>query len=101
MADQIPTSRRRLPYLIPRRTRVNDILSLRHTITHTRDALTRARHDHEQATALLRASELAIGNALAALEIIVAIYNRLVTEYEPEESIKRWTTRRSKSGSPD
>src|SRR6267142_1254052 len=101
MADQIPTSRRRLPYLIPRRTRVNDILSLQRTIIDARDALTRARANHEQAAALLHASNLAIGNAQAALEIVVAIYNRLVTEYEPEESIKRWTTRRSRSGSRD
>jgi|SRR5882724_2876609 len=101
MADQIPTSRRRLPYLIPRRTRVNDILSLQRTIIDTRDALTRARHAHEQAASLLRSAELAIGSAQAALEIIVAIYNRLVTEYEPEESVKTWTTRRSRSGSTD
>jgi|SRR6266850_601657 len=101
MADQIPTSRRRLPYLIPRRTRVNDILALRQTIIDTRDALTRAQHQHAQAAALLRAAELAMGNAKAALEIIVAVYNRLVTEYEPEEASKQWTTRRSKSGSRD
>jgi ADP-heptose:LPS heptosyltransferase len=87
--------------VIPRRTRVNDMLSLRRTIIDARDALTRARHQHEQAAALLHAANLAIGNSSAALEIIVAIYNRLVTEYEPEEAIKRWTTRRSRSGSRD
>src|SRR5882724_3999164 len=101
MADQIPTSRRRHPYLIPRRTHVNGLLSLRREIIAARDALARAQHHHDEARALLHASSLALGSALASLEIVFEIYNRLVTEYEPEESVKRWTTRRSRSGSTD
>lgn len=69
--------------LIPKRARINDVLSLRAAIEAGREDLIRAIHqlgDIERRCAQVR---LAVGTAEAHMESVVAIYNRLVVEYQP------------------
>lgn len=71
--------------LIPKRARIQDVLSLRRLIEHSRDDLTRAQHAMAEARAASRLAELCLGTAQANFDSIVAIYNRLVVEYEPQK----------------
>lgn len=70
--------------LIPKRAKITDVLSLERLIEDSRDDLARARHAFGIAQRQLRAAELCLGTTEARFSSIVAIYNRLVVEYEPE-----------------
>lgn len=78
-----------MPYLIPRRAKLHDVLSLQRLIEDARDDLARAKYALSRSREQLRVGELATGTADAHLSCIVAVYNRLVVEYEPEERRRR------------
>ncbi len=71
--------------LIPKRARIHDVLSLQQLIEHARDDCARAQSALAEVRARARLAELSLGTAQANLECIVAVYNRLVVEYEPQK----------------
>jgi len=73
-----------MPTLIPKRARINDVLSLRQLIEAARDELLTATRELDELERSLRRTRLRVGTASAGFDSIVAIYNRLVVEYEPE-----------------
>ncbi len=75
--------------LIPKKARLRDVLSLADLIEDSRDDLERARHALAQAQGHVRGAELAVGTSSARFESIVALYNRLVVEYEPQDRPRR------------
>lgn len=72
-------------HLIPKHARINDLLSLRTLIEHAREELVAAKHELDDIERQLHIARLRVGAATAGFESIVAIYNRLVVEYEPQE----------------
>ncbi len=76
-------------HLILKHARIRDVLSLADLIEDSRDDLERARHALAQAQGQIRAAELAVGTSSARFESIVALYNRLVVEYEPQDRPRR------------
>lgn len=74
---------------IPRRARLNMVLTLKRSIEHARDDLVRARHALAESRTSMRVAELATGTAEANFETIVHCYNALVVDDEPQPGRRR------------
>ena len=70
--------------LIPKRARINDVLSLRTCIEQARDQLVLARHELDELDRKLALVRMRVAGATSGFDSIVGIYNRLVVEYEPQ-----------------
>ncbi len=70
---------------IPKRPRINDVLTLRSQIEQSRDDLAVARQALGETQRDLRRVELLIGTVGTHFETIVELYNRLAVEYQGAE----------------
>jgi len=68
--------------LIPRKTRLSGVLSLKKQIEDARDLLLLAHHELEDLERKLRHIQRRVGEAGACFDIIVELYNTVVTEYD-------------------
>ena len=70
---------------IPKRPRINDVLTLRSQIEQSRDDLSVARHELGELQRGLRRVELLVGTVGTHFETIVELYNRVAVEYRGAE----------------